>query len=233
LKKKNSKRPKNHESLSKERAMRILELIRSAVHSTTALGMIRKASDSDPFRILVSTILSARTRDSVTERVSNRLFEKYESNPSSFAKTDPEELAQDMRPVSFYHQKAKNIIQMSRELIGRYGGEVPRNYSDLLTLPGVGRKTAGCVIVYGFGEPAIPVDVHVHRVSNRIGLVKTRTPEETEVELTKLYDRKYWIDINELFVSFGQTICIPIRPRCQICPVKKTCKYYRTNVRRN
>ncbi len=94
----------------------------------------------------------------------------------------------------------------------------------LLQLPGVGRKTAGCVLVYGFGEPAIPVDTHVHRISNRIGLVSTETPDETEEALEKIYEKKYWIDINELFVSFGQTVCLPINPRCQTCPVKSICR---------
>lgn len=215
----------------RERAKKILDLIRSAVDSATALGTIRDTSNSDPFKVLISTILSARTRDSITEKISNRLFEKY-SSPNSFAKADYEELASDIRPVSFYHQKAKNIIETSKLLVDRYGGKVPRSYSELMELPGVGRKTAGCVLVYGFGQPAIPVDVHVHRVSNRIGLVQTSDPEETEIELEKLYDRKYWVDINELFVSFGQTLCLSIRPRCEICPVKKMCNYYRKNVKK-
>jgi endonuclease III len=220
------------ETTEKARAKRILDLIQSAVHSTTALGTIRETSHSDPFRILVSTILSARTRDSVTEKVSNRLFEKY-SGPESFATSNSDELALDIKPVSFYHQKAKSIIGASQKLIVRHGGKVPQTYAELLELPGVGRKTAGCVLVYGFGAPAIPVDVHVHRVSNRIGLVQTHTPEETEETLEKLYDKKYWIDINELFVSFGQTVCLPIRPRCKICPVRGLCKYYKEKVREN
>lgn len=215
----------------RKRARKILDLIRSAVHSTTALGTIRDTSNSDPFKVLISTILSARTRDSVTEKVSNRLFKKYTS-VNSFAKANYEDLASDIRPVSFYHQKAKNIIETSNVLVDCYGGKVPQNYSELMELPGVGRKTAGCVIVYGFGQPAIPVDVHVYRVSNRIGLVETSDPEETEIKLEELYNRKYWIDINELFVSFGQTVCLPIRPRCGICPVKKMCRYYRKNVQR-
>jgi endonuclease III len=210
--------------------VKILDHVRSAVHSTTALGMIRDETNSDPFKVLISTILSARTRDSVTERVSESLFEKY-SDPTSLAKADPEKLASDIKPVSFYRQKTKSIIATAKLLIERYQGKVPRNYSELLELPGVGRKTANCVLVYGFGEPAIPVDVHVHRVSNRIGLVETKTPEETEEVLSRLYDRKYWLDINELFVSFGQTVCLPIRPRCKICPVKTMCKYYKNNVR--
>jgi len=215
----------------KRRARKILRLIQSAVHSTTALGTIRDATDSDPFKVLISTILSARTRDTVTERVSNRLFELH-SDAGSFARTDFEKLAIDIKPVSFYHQKAKNIIETSKIIVNRYGGEVPRSYAELMELPGVGRKTAGCVMVYGFGQPAIPVDVHVHRVSNRIGLVQTSDPEETEQELEKLYDRKYWIDINELFVSFGQTVCLPVRPRCEFCPVKRMCKFYRQKTRR-
>ena len=207
-------------------------LIRSAVHRTTALGVIRDTSHSDPFRILISTILSQRTRDSVTEKVSDRLFEKY-NRPDSFARANLTELASDIRSVSFYNQKAVNIIETSKQLLALHRGEVPRNYSELLQLPGVGRKTAGCVLVYGFGEPAIPVDTHVHRISNRIGLVRTKTPDETEEALEKIYDKRYWIDINELFVSFGQTVCLPINPRCQACPVKSICQYYREKARKN
>jgi len=212
-------------------AKRILHLIRSAVHSTTALGSIRATSNSNPFQILVSTILSQRTRDSVTEKVSNQLFKKY-ADVSSFATADPLALASDIRSVSFYNQKTLNIIESSKLLILKHKGKVPRTYSELLELPGVGRKTAGCVLVYGFGDPAIPVDTHVHRISNRIGLVRTRTPDETEEALERLYDKKYWIDINELFVSFGQTVCLPIRPRCSICPVKNMCAYYKEKVRK-
>jgi endonuclease III len=200
----------------------------SVINHTTALGEIRAISHSDPFKILVSTILSQRTRDSVTERVSAHLFEKF-SDAESFAKADPMALAQEIKPVSFYNQKAVNIVEASKQLVERYHGKVPKSYSELLELPGVGRKTAGCVFVYGFGTPAIPVDTHVHRVSNRIGLVNTKDPDETEEALEKLYDRKYWIDINELFVSFGQSVCLPINPRCPICPVKGMCKYYRTS----
>jgi endonuclease III len=215
----------------KTQAKQILQLIRSAVHSTTALGSIRATSNSDPFRILVSTILSQRTRDSVTEKVSNQLFKKY-SDASSFATADPIALASDIRSVSFYNQKTLNIIEACKLLLSKHEGKVPRTYSELLDLPGVGRKTAGCVLVYGFGDPAIPVDTHVHRISNRIGLVRTKTADETEEALEKLYDKKYWIDINELFVSFGQTVCLPVRPRCPTCPVRTKCAYYKENVRK-
>lgn len=211
-------------------AVKALHLIRSAVHSTTALGIIREDTHSDPFKILISTILSARTRDSVTEKVSARLFTKY-SDVNSFANADPSKLALDIRPVSFYQQKAKSIVETSKLLLERYHGSVPNNYEELMELPGVGRKTAGCVLVYGFGKPAIPVDTHVHRISNRIGLVDTGTPEETEAELTKIFDKRFWIDINELFVSFGKTVCLPVNPRCSTCPVKVVCRYYKQNLK--
>ena len=214
------------------KAKRVLELIRSTVHNTTALGQIREESNSDPFRILISTILSARTRDPVTEKASDRLFARY-ADASSLANAEREEVASIIKPVSFYNQKSKNIVETSKQIVQKFHGKVPRSYSELMELPGVGRKTAGCVLVYGFGEPAIPVDVHVDRIPNRIGLVQTSSPEETEVELLKLYDRKYWLDVNELFVSFGQTICRPVGPKCEICPLKRMCKYYRENVRKS
>jgi len=216
----------------KLKSKQILELIRSAVHSTTALEEIKEVSNSDPFKILISTILSARTRDPVTEKASARLFAKFAA-ARSLAEADPEQVANIIKPVSFYNQKSKNIVETSKQIVERFHGKVPRSYSELMELPGVGRKTAGCVLVYGYGEPAIPVDTHVHRIPNRIGLVQTNTPEETEAELLSLYDRKYWLDVNELFVSFGQTICRPVGPKCQICPVKRICKYYKENVRVN
>lgn len=210
------------------RAIRILDLIQSAVHGTTALGMVRNETNSDPFKILVSTILSARTRDVVTEKVSEELFKKYIS-VQDFAKAEPSQLAKDIKSILYANQKAKHIVAASRQILEKYAGKVPDNYEELTELPGVGRKTAGCVLVYGFNKPAIPVDVHVHRVSNRIGLVETDDPEETEVELTRLYDRKYWVDINELFVSFGKEVCLSINPKCGNCPVKRLCNYYRVN----
>ena len=218
--------------IDRRKAGRVLKLISSAVHTTTALGEIREVSNSDPFRILISTILSARTRDPVTEKASARLFAKY-ADARSLAKADSNQVADLIKPVSFYNQKSKNIVETSKQIVEKFQGEVPQSYSELMELPGVGRKTAGCVLVYGFGEPAIPVDVHVHRISNRIGLVHTNAPEETEAELRSLYDRKYWLDVNELFVSFGQTICRPVGPKCEICPVKRLCKYYREKVRKS
>jgi endonuclease III len=201
-------------------------LIGKSVRGKTALGEI-SSETSDPFRVLVSTILSARTRDPVTEEASTRLFSKY-SDAASLSKAPIPEVVELIKPVCFYNHKAPNIVESSQMLIEKFGGKVPRDYESLLELPGVGRKTANCVLVYGFSEPAIPVDTHVHRIANRIGLVKTKTPEETEEALSKLYPKKYWLDVNELFVSFGQSTCRPIGPRCEICPVNGMCNYFKT-----
>jgi endonuclease III len=212
---------------NKIKAERALVLIKKSQSSKTALASIRDKAE-DPFRILVSTILSARTRDPVTERVSDELFSRY-PDARSLSRASFASVAKIVRPVNFYRGKTKKIIAASKQIIKEFEGTVPNTYDQLLTLPGVGRKTAGCVLVYGFGLPAIPVDIHVHRISNRIGIVETKKPEETEKALRELYGEKDWLSVNELFVSFGQTICLPRRPKCEICPVRKICDYYRLN----
>ncbi|MCL4519517.1 MAG: endonuclease III [Thaumarchaeota archaeon] len=209
----------------KSMAVRALGLIKKSVRSKTALGKISSDPRSDPFRVLISTILSARTRDPVTESASERLFSHY-PDANSLSKAPIGKVAELIKPVAFYNHKAPNIVSASDQIVKNHGGQVPKVYEELLALPGVGRKTANCVLVYGFCEPAIPVDVHVHRISNRIGLVKTKTPEETEEALASLYDRRYWLDVNELMVSFGQTTCKPIKPRCDACLVRRMCKFY-------
>lgn len=211
-------------------AVKILELIRKSVHSKTALGKISKATHSDPFRVLISTILSARTRDPVTEAASERLFAEY-PDANSLSRASVKKVAALIKPVAFYNHKAPNIVSAATQIVRDHGGKVPTDYDQLLDLPGVGRKTANCVLVYGFSEPAIPVDVHVHRISNRIGLAKTEKPEETEEVLATLYDRKYWLDVNELMVRFGQTVCKPIGPKCEVCLVKDLCSYYSSKLR--
>jgi endonuclease-3 len=133
--------------------------------------------------------------------------------------------------VNYYNVKTRRIIDVSKILVNKYGGSVPQTFADLLELPGVGRKTANCVLVYAYNVPAIPVDIHVHRISNRIGLVHTRTPEQTEVELSKAYERRHWLDTNELFVAFGQTICKPMIPHCKVCTVRPLCDYYQNEVK--
>lgn len=187
---------------------------------------LRVFEDGNPYRVLIRTILSQRTRDDNTDRASAQLFSKYHTM-TEIAQANPAELEPLIRPAGFYHVKAKRIVEVSRKLLDEYKGQVPEDMKGLLELPGVGRKTANCVLVYGFQKPAIPVDVHVHRISNRLGLVDTKNPEETELELEKIVPREYWIELNDLMVQFGQNICRPQSPRHQECPLQEICDYYR------
>jgi endonuclease-3 len=181
---------------------------------------LRIFEDSDPFRVLIRTILSQRTRDENTDAASALLFSKF-STPKAIAFAPVEEVELLIKKSGFYHVK-----EVSRIIHEDYNDTVPDNLKELLSLPGVGRKTANCVLVYGFHEDAIPVDVHVHRISNRIGFVNTKNPDETELELMKLVPKRYWLPLNDLFVQFGQTICRPIGPKHEICPIAELCDYY-------
>ncbi len=196
----------------------------------TALAKI-VAEREDPFLVLIATILSQRTRDEMTERASRRLFAKYDT-PTTLATADLGEVQRLIQPVGFYRQKAVQIRKVSQVLLDQYGGTVPRTYEQLIELPQVGPKTANCVLVYGFGEPRIPTDTHVHRVSNRLGLVRTKTPEATERSLMRTIPKEHWLHINELFIRFGKAICRPIGPRCTECSFTGFCRYYRTTARR-
>ena len=194
----------------------------------TALAQLQEVEGSDPFRILIGTILSHRTRDENTTRATENLFSKYKT-PKELAEADPSTVRNLIRPSGFYNMKTRNIIRASRQLVTEFGGRVPDTMDDLLKLHSVGRKTANCVLVYAFNKPAIPVDTHVHRISNRLGLVKTRKPEDTEAELTKSVPKRYWLELNDLFVRFGQTTCRPVGPRCGSCSLAGACEYYRTS----
>jgi len=195
----------------------------------TALAKII-AEREDPFLVLISTILSQRTRDEMTDIASGRLFSKYDT-PQAIAAADRSDLERLIKPVGFYRQKSAQIQKVSRILLDRYGGRVPNTYEELIELPQVGPKTANCVLVYGFGEPRIPTDTHVHRVSNRLGLVRTKTPEATEQRLMRTVPKRYWLLINELFIRFGKDLCRPIGPRCDACSFRAFCRYYRRVVR--
>lgn len=184
----------------------------------------------DAFYALISTVLSQRTRDEVTYPAAVKLFKVFKK-PKDFADASTRKIEKLIKSVGFYKTKAERIKQISRILLEEYHGEVPDSEEELLQLPGVGRKTANCVLVYGFRHAAIPVDTHVHRVSNRLGLVKTKTPEQTETELIKIIPKMYWTAVNELFVKHGQTICKPISPKCEICPVKTYCRYYLESIK--
>ena len=191
----------------------------------TALRELHEAETGGPFSILIGTILSARTKDENTTKVIKVLFSKYK-NAKSLANAKLKDVEKIIKSIGFYHVKSKRIIEVAKIIDSQYKGKVPENMDELIKLPGVGRKTANCVLVYAFEKPAIPVDIHVHRISNRLGLVETKTPEETEQILMKKIQKKYWIEINDTFVMYGQNICKPISPMCDVCKIKKNCKFY-------
>jgi len=178
---------------------------------------------NDPFKILISTILSLRTKDQITAQASDRLF-KVADTPEKILKLSEKEIVKLIYPVGFYRNKAKIIKEISKILVGKFNSKVPDDLETLLSFKGVGRKTANLVLSEGFGKPAICVDVHVHRISNRIGLVKTKSPEETEFKLMEILPKKYWKYINFILVAFGQTICKPVKPKCKDCPIVKYCE---------
>ena len=192
----------------------------------TALRDLHDA-ETGPFSILIGTILSARTKDEATTKAVKVLFSKYK-NPKELANAKIKDIEKIIKSIGFYHVKSKRIIEVAKIIEKKYKGIVPDDLDILVQLPGVGRKTANCVLVYAFEKPAIPVDIHVHRISNRLGLVDTKNPEETEQELMKKIKKKYWIDINDIFVMYGQNICKPVSPMCNVCNIKKICKYYKS-----
>lgn len=215
------------------RFSKIISLMQSTLRNNslvrpTALKNLQTQEDGDPYKILIGTILSARTRDETTAQVIKMLFSEFK-NPDELSRADLKDIKKLIQKIGFYNVKATRIKEVSKILVEKYNSKVPSNLEDLLTFPGVGRKTANCVLVYGFRKPAIPVDIHVHRISNRIGIVNTKKPEETEIDLQKSIGRRYWTGVNETFVTFGQNICLPIKPKCNLCHLTKICKYYGKN----
>ena len=192
----------------------------------TALRDLHDA-ETGPFSILIGTILSARTKDETTTKAVKALFLKYK-NPEELANAKIKDVEKIIKSIGFFRVKSKRIIEVAKIIHKKYKDKVPDDLDTLVQLPGVGRKTANCVLVYAFEKPAIPVDIHVHRISNRLGLVETKNPEDTEQELMKKIDKKYWIEINDTFVMYGQNICKPISPMCDVCKIRKTCEFYKT-----
>lgn len=180
-------------------------------------------SYTDPFLVLISCILSLRTNDKTTYPATLRML-KLGKTPKDFAKTDVDKLAEAIYPVGFYKNKAKQIVELSKKLAEKYDSKVPDEIDELVKFKGVGRKTANLVLSRGFNKPAICVDVHVHRIFNRLGYIKTNTPEESEFALRKKLPKHLWIDINTLLVTHGQNICKPIKPLCNKCPIEKYCE---------
>jgi len=187
----------------------------------TALAVV-SAETGDPFRVLVACLLSLRTQDTTTGPAAARLFALADT-PAAMLRLTPRQIQRAIYPVGFYRTKARVILGLCRDLLQRFGARVPDDIDALLTLKGVGRKTANLVVTIGYGKPGICVDTHVHRISNRLGYVKTRTPEATEMALRAKLPRRYWIGYNDLLVTFGQNVCAPVSPRCSTCPVRALC----------
>lgn len=180
---------------------------------------------NDPYLVLISCILSLRTNDKTTYPATLRMLELGKT-PEDFAKCDVKKLEQAIYPVGFYANKAKQIIELSQKLVNEYDSKVPESIDEMIKFNGVGRKTANLVMSRGFNKPAICVDVHVHRIFNRLGYIKTKNPEETEFALRAKLPVKHWIDINTLLVTHGQNVCKPTKPACEQCPINKLCKKF-------
>ncbi len=198
-----------------------LDEIEGVIEGEAHLDQLAKQRN-DPFKILISTILSARTRDSSTEEVTKKLFSRYKT-PQEISNANIEILEKLVHKSGFYKVKAARIKEVSRIISEDYMGKVPVDFDELISLPGVGAKTANCVLVYAFNIPAIPVDTHVHRIPNRLGWIKTTKPEQTEKRLKEIIPKSQWIRVNRLFVRFGQEICLPIHPKCDSCPLNTIC----------
>ncbi len=184
---------------------------------------ISQSKEGGPFLILVSTLLSLRTKDETTDKAMVQLTKRAKT-PVEILDLSEEELESIIYPVGFYRNKAKTLKNVSRIILDKYGGKVPDTLDELLTIKGIGRKTANLVITEAYGKPGICVDTHVHRISNRLGIVSTKNPHHTEEELRKVLPKKYWIIYNTLLVAFGRKICHPISPRCSHCPISHLCE---------
>lgn len=214
--------------MNSELSKQVTNIISILREHTKQLGkpmvfQITKQFGRDPFLVLISCLLSLRTRDTVTGPICMKLFE-IARTPEQLMAISINKLEKMIYPVGFYRRKARLLHSVSTDLIKRFAGKVPQTEEDLLSIKGVGRKTANLVLAEGFGIPALCVDTHVHRVSNRLGIVKTKTAEQTEFELKKIVPQNEWVNINRWLVVWGQEICVPISPFCSICPLRPVCK---------
>ncbi len=191
-------------------------------YKTPIIDLIQ-AKTNDPFKILVGTLLSARTKDETTAKVLQELF-KVVNTPEDLSKFTIEELEKLIYPIGFYHNKAKFLHELGKELTTKFESKVPETIEELVTLPGVGRKTANLVVIMAFRQPAMCVDIHVHRISNRFGYIQTKTPLESEMKLRKILPQELWLNYNSYLVAFGQNHCLPVNPKCSDCPVYEMCE---------
>ena len=202
----------------------VIPILRQAVKAwqPALVDDMAETGETSPYQILIATILSLRTKDTLTAKIAPKLF-ALADNPHDMVRHSEERIAEIIYPVGFYRNKAKSILAISHQLLDAYNGDVPDDLEALLELPGVGRKTANLVLTAGFNKPAICVDIHVHRISNRWGYIQTKTPEKTEFALREKLPQEYWIEYNALLVPFGQNLCTPVSPWCSRCPVSQYC----------
>jgi endonuclease-3 len=201
----------------------VMAALREAAPGWSAPVVTQMASLSrDPYQVLIACLLSLRTKDETTGPAARRLFALAET-PQKMLTLTKAQIEKAIYPVGFYKTKAQTVLDVSRTLVEQYGGRVPDEIDELVTFKGVGRKTANLVVTQGFQKPGICVDTHVHRISNRWGYVEARTPEETEMALRAKLPQQYWIEINDLLVAMGQTVCHPTSPKCSLCPIEKHC----------
>ena len=200
----------------------VIRILREEVAALREPAVTQVSRQRDPFKVLISCIISLRTKDEVTRESSMRLFEAA-GNAEEMSRLPEKRIEKLIFPAGFYRVKARNIREISRRIANEYHGSVPHEIDELLKLPGVGRKTANLVVSMGFGKPGICVDTHVHRISNRLGYVRTKTPKETEFALRGKLPPQYWMDVNDLLVTYGQHICTPISPRCSTCRLAPCC----------
>ena len=200
---------------------KIVNILKNANQPRTEFVKIMETF-KDPYLVLICCILSLRTNDKTTYPASLRML-KLAKTPQEMINVNPEDLENAIYPVGFYNNKARQIIELSKDIVENLNGKVPDTIEELIKFNGVGRKTANLVVAKGFGRPAICVDVHVHRIFNRLGYVNTKTPDETEMVLREKLPKKYWMDINTLMVTHGQNVCKPINPKCEICPINEYC----------
>lgn len=201
-----------------------MNLLTKHFHYTerTTLNRMRKQKKPDPFKILISCLLSLRTKDNVTESISDKLF-KIANTPQAIIKLPTKRLEKIIFSSGHYKKKAKTLKHVSKEILTLFNGKVPNTKEELLSIKGVGPKTANIVLCFAYDQLVIPVDIHCHRIPNRLGWVKTKTAEQTEQELMKILPKKYWKEFNAIFVLFGKTICQPVSPWCSKCPINKYC----------
>lgn len=213
-------------SEKKEEIIKVLEILKkeqAGVRKTTLNREGKETKNFSPYQTLISCLLSLRAKDEVTEKISLDLF-KVAKTPEDMLKIKDKELKRIIFSSGHYNKKAEAIKHVSREILEKFEGEVPDTRDELLSIKHIGPKTANIVLSFSFNKPVIAVDTHVNRIPNRLGWLKTKTPEQTEIQLMEILPEKYWREINGIFVLFGRTICLPVSPKCSICPVNKYCK---------